>query len=466
MRLRTKMCLWITAVLCFSLSLSGSLFISKAFSYSMEREQRQAVNQYQFVKFVLQSYMLAEGSAWKLNNQFLADILANRIDLTQNYVAVFNEVKEEMNATFPARYKYGIADNLPDGELRIEVKPHMDKYYLELSGMFHGNNDTMYLLFATDIGSVFARRTQMENIFYVTYLLSFFIGSILVYGFTSIMLHPIKRLSKSAQKIAQGNYGERVNAVKDDEVGELSRNFNKMADEIQKNVEKLELAVRQRENFVANFAHELKTPLTSVIGYSDMIYRKELTREETKEAAEYIMNEGLRLEVLSKKLMDLFVLDKQEFVLIAYRAEDLFQNIRDTITPMLKQKEIELILDIQPAYLMVEFDLWKTLMLNLLDNAGKANSSQIRILGFYSDEKYAVKIEDNGIGIPREELDRILEVFYVVDKSRSRAQHGAGIGLSLAEKIAEIHGSQLHIESEAGEGTAITFYLKMEVDET
>lgn len=465
MKLRTKMCLWVTAVLCISLSLSGCLFISKAFSYSMKREQKQAVNQYQFIKFLLQSNMIAEGSDWKHNRQFLSQILNNGIDLSQNHVAIFNEVKEEMNSTFPDDYTYGIADDLLDGKLRMDVKQYMDKYYLELSGVLQGDGNTMYLLCATDISSVVTDRQQLEKVFYYTYLFAFGIGSLLVLEFSSIMMRPIRQLTKTAQTIAQGNYSERVNVATKDEIGELSRNFNKMASEIEKNIEDLKLSVVQKENFVANFAHELKTPLTSVIGYSDMIYHKELSREEIKEAAEYIMNEGLRLESLSLKLMDLIVLGKQNFTLEYLHAKDFFQNIRETTAPLFQKEECVLQLEIEPAYLKVEFDLMKTLILNLLDNAVKANATEIRIKGSFSDGKYAVRIIDNGIGIKEEELNRIVEAFYVVDKSRSRAQHGVGLGLALAEKIAQIHGTSLKIESEFGEGTTVTLYLDMEEEE-
>lgn len=465
MKLRTKMCLWVTVVLCMSLSLSGCLFISKAFSYSMKREQKQAVNQYQFIKFLLQSNMITEDSNWKHNSQFLSQILNNGIDLSQNHVAIFNEVKEEMNATFPDDYAYGIADELSDGNLRMDVKQYMDKYYLELSGAFKESGNNMYLLCATDISSVVTDRKQLEKVFYYTYLLVFGIGSLMVFEFSSIMMRPIRQLTKTAQTIAQGDYSERVNVTTKDEIGELSRNFNKMASEIEKSIDDLKLSVVQKENFVANFAHELKTPLTSVIGYSDMIYHKDLSRAQVKEAAEYIMNEGLRLEALSLKLMDLIVLGKQNFILEYLHAEDFFQNVKETTVPLFQKRECVLQLEIEPAYLKVEYDLMKTLILNLLDNAVKANATTIRIQGSFYDGKYAVRINDNGIGIKQEELNRIVEAFYVVDKSRSRAQHGVGLGLALAEKIAQIHGTTLKIESEFGEGTTVTLYLDMEEEE-
>lgn len=465
MKLTTKMCLWVTMLICFSLSLSGYVSISTAFEYSMSREQKQAVNQFQFVKFVLQSYLISEGSRWNLDNQYMVSILNNGMDMSQNHIAVFNEVKEKMNSTFPTDYPYGIADDLQEGKLRSEIKQYKEKYYLELSGAFHENDHVFYLLSATDVSSVIADRKQMEQVFYTTYAVVFTIGSILALMFSTIMMRPIRRLTKSTQTIAQGNYGERVYVTTKDEIGELSQYFNKMADEIEKNIEDLKLAVIQKENFVANFAHELKTPLTSVIGYSDMIYHKELTRKEMKEAAQYIMNEGLRLESLSLKLMDLVVLDKQEFVLEYLFAYDLFQNITETTVPIVQKNQSQLEVMLEPAYIKVEFDLFKTLILNLLDNALKASASKIEITGSFEGDKYAVSIADNGIGIPEEELNRIMEAFYVVDKSRSRAQHGAGLGLALVKKIAEIHGSSLTIESEVGKGTVVTIYLEGEVAE-
>ncbi|SET44486.1 sensor histidine kinase [[Clostridium] polysaccharolyticum] len=462
MKLTTKMSLWVAIVLCVSLSFSGCLFITKAFSYSMKREQKRAVNQYQFVKFVLQSNMISESAGRKFDKQFISGILNSGIDRSRNYAAVFNEVKEEMNSTFPSDYHYGIADDLESGLLHMDVKQYQEKYYLELSGVLKENKETMYLLCATDVSSVVSDRKQLEKVFYYSYLLVFSIGSVLVFTFSSIMMWPIKQLSKSAQVIAHGNYSERVKVRTKDEIGELSCNFNKMADAIETSIEDLKLAVLKQENFVANFAHELKTSLTSVIGYSDRIYHKNLSREETKEAAEYIMNEGLRLESLSRKLMDLIVLGKHDFMLEYLNANDLFQNIKETTAPLFYKKESRLILDIEPAYLKVEFDLLKTLMLNLLDNAMKANATQIQITGRKEDNKYIVCVSDNGIGIPKEDQKRIVEAFYVVDKSRSREQNGVGLGLALAQKIAEIHGTSFTIESELGKGTSICFALAME----
>jgi signal transduction histidine kinase len=108
---------------------------------------------------------------------------------------------------------------------------------------------------------------------------------------------------------------------------------------------------------------------------------------------------------------------------------------------------------------MVEYDLFKTLLLNLLDNAMKAGCGRIEVVGEPNGSLYSVSVTDNGRGIPAAELKKITKEFYMVDKSRSRKQHGAGLGLSLAEKIAGIHGSSLKFNSSEGVGTIVKIDL-------
>lgn len=276
----------------------------------------------------------------------------------------------------------------------------------------------------------------------------------------------IKKVNKATTRIAGGHFSERVDVKNKDEIGELADNFNLMADKIEETIEELSDAARQKEEFAANFAHELKTPMTSVIGYADMLYQKELPREEVKDAAYYIWNEGMRLETLSLKLMDLFVLDKQEFTLEYIESVELFGNLWEALSDVCKRNDVELIYDIKPGLVHVEYDLFKTVMINLVDNAVKADTTTLTISGYLDGGRYVVKVADNGKGIPPEDIGRITEAFYMVDKSRSRKQHGAGIGMALVAKIVAIHGGNLDVESDGSTGTTITVNLVGEaVDE-
>jgi signal transduction histidine kinase len=269
-------------------------------------------------------------------------------------------------------------------------------------------------------------------------------------------------MNKAASEIARGRYSERLAVTSGDEIGELSNSFNLMTDAVEDKVHELMENAQQKEEFVANFAHELKTPLTSVIGYADMLYQKTLTTEQVKDAAWYILNEGLRLEALSLKLMDLIILNRQDFVLEEMLSDELLTNIAGGLKPVLDDKKVTLNLDVQPAYIKVEYDLFKTLLLNLIDNSFKAGCSKIEITGKEDNNAYSISVADNGRGMPASELTRITEAFYMVDKSRSRKQHGAGLGLALAARIAEIHGTTLEFTSGEEAGTTVKIDLKNE----
>jgi len=266
-------------------------------------------------------------------------------------------------------------------------------------------------------------------------------------------------MNKTANRIAQGHYNKRLPVSSGDEIGELSNSFNSMADAIESKIHELVTSAQQKEDFVANFAHELKTPLTSVIGYADMLYQKTPTPEQVKEAAWYILNEGLRLESLSLKLMDLIVLNRRNFTLQEMRSDELFFDITGGLKPLLEEKKVNLVLDVCPADIMVEYDLFTTLLLNLIDNAIKAGCNRIEVSGKQKDNIYSISITDNGRGMSASEITRITEAFYTVDKSRSRKQHGAGLGLALAARIAEVHGTSLVFNSSEGVGTTVSIDL-------
>ena len=128
----------------------------------------------------------------------------------------------------------------------------------------------------------------------------------------------------------------------------------------------------------------------------------------------------------------------------------------------MKKKGITLLVDAKPGKVWIEPDLIKTVCMNLLDNAAKAieENGEISLKGSTLPEGYQIEVTDNGKGIPQEELSRITEAFYMVDKSRSRAQGGAGLGLSICRKIIELHGGTLSFKSEIGKGTSVYIVLK------
>jgi signal transduction histidine kinase len=457
MRLFAKFFLCATLVISVALLFSGYLLITNSHENAVERERSRALNQYQYDKFTVQAELIA--NAANLQDSTSTDMLNKLASNLSGSVAFFDEDKTPLYSDLSPQTDFSVLDDISDDIVANRIHTTNGKSYIIVGGKLNQSGVTLYLLIATDISPVLAQKELMAQSFIKVYFITLAVSMMIILLLSAIMTRPIKRLGRAAAEIAGGNYRDRLSASSGDEIGDLSRSFNLMADAVEDKINELAANARQKEDFIASFAHELKTPLTSVIGYADILYQKALPPEQVKDAAWYILSEGLRLEALSLKLMDLIVLNRQDFTLEVMSSKELFQNIAGGLNPLLKAKKISLHLKVSPVYIKVEYDLFKTLLLNLIDNAIKAGGSVIEVIGKQNENRYCISVSDNGRGIPASELDRITEAFYMVDKSRSRKQHGAGLGLALAARIAGIHGSTLHFESEWGTGTIVTLDL-------
>lgn len=463
MKLFAKIFLCTIGVTTAALSVFGYLFISTSFANTIERENQRGIEEYQLLKFTLQAGVLNAGENADINRGQLTALAEQTADIapTGNMTAIFDKDKTLVYSNFPASYHFSNLNEIDSGDLSYMIENVGGKHYLLVAGYFEQSGQAVYLSTARDVSSVILEKQEMQQRYITIFIAVLCASAIIMLLFSMLLTNPIKRLKHATTRIANGEYRERVKVTTKDETGELGESFNLMAETIEDKINELELTAQQKEDFVANFAHELKTPLTSVIGYADMLYQKDLGKDEIKEAASYIMNEGMHLEALSFKLMELIVLGKQEFMLEELRVDELIEDITGSFMPMMDKSGVKLACDMQPAYIYVEFDLMKTLLLNLIDNAVKAESRHIHISGVARNHKYIISVEDDGVGIPEKELSRITEAFYMIDKSRSRKQHGAGLGLSIAARIAEIHGTALSYQSQVGEGTTVSFALDM-----
>ncbi|MDE6608711.1 MAG: HAMP domain-containing histidine kinase, partial [Lachnospiraceae bacterium] len=425
----------------------GYILISYFYEITMEGKIENAAKQYQYNKFVIQANLISRGESWfegAVEESY--DMSAMAQDLN-GIVAFFTMEGQTLFSGFPEGTEFSnVLTGARTDKVNYQFRKLGNRTFLFLVGIVAYENVGVYLVTGIDVEEILVQQEQIVGKFGTVYALAVGIGICLVYGISVFITKPIQELTIATKKIAEGDYKERVAQAGTDEVGQLAGNFNRMAAAVEEKIEELSENARQKEDFVANFAHELKTPLTSMIGYADRIYQKELPREEQKKAAWYIWNEGMRLEALSLKLMDLTVLNHKEFCLQEVRTDQLFYELAEEVAFLLGEKGVELELFIEPAYIRVEYDLFQSLFLNLVDNAVKAGAQRLSVTGCVesigeepADGLYFfIKMKDDGSGIPKQEIRRIKEAFYMVDKSRSRKQHGAGIGLALSEKIAQI----------------------------
>ena len=270
------------------------------------------------------------------------------------------------------------------------------------------------------------------------------------------MTRPLRTLTAVSAEIADGDYTRRTALHTGDEIETVSRSFDKMADAVQEKITALENDVRSREDFMGAFAHELKTPMTSIIGYADMLYTMQTDPEEQREAASAIVHEGRRLEALSGKLLALLGLGEEHITLQPTVLRTLWPKLRAACPAAALQ------LPENGTVVQADPDLLLDLLCNLVGNAVKAGApgDPISVTAEPDGETVRLTVADHGCGIPPEQLARVTEPFYMVDKSRARKQGGSGLGLALCKRIAEVHGSTLQIESAPGQGTRVTVWLR------
>ena len=347
-----------------------------------------------------------------------------------------------------------LSDEMPCG---YQLLREGDETYLLFACRSVVGNKRYFLENMRDISEIYQEREAYYDWYTIIMLILAAVIAFLVFLITHMLTRSIAELSQATRRFTRGDYEVRAPETGGDEIAELAQDFNNMADTILEKMDELTLQARKQEDFTASFAHELKTPLTSIIGYADMLRTMECSQEEQFEAVNYIFHQGKRLESLSFKLLELIVSDKQTY---SFRLLSLRKQVEEAVrlTQVRREsKKLRLTMDLPDFLLNGEPDLLIPLFTNLLDNAGKAaeEGGEIRIRGRQYQDTYLLCIMDNGCGMEQSEISRITEAFYMVDKSRARKEGGAGLGMALCSRIIGIHKVRWRIFSIPRRGTAV-----------
>lgn len=313
----------------------------------------------------------------------------------------------------------------------------------------------------TDVTSVYTDLLALSYRFSRISLLVILCTAALITLLVRTILRPIQRLKESTSLIAAGVYDRRIVVDEPDEVGSLAMDFNVMAQAVENRVEALKEEAERRTLFVSALTHELKTPMTSIKGNAETLLMTKMNEEEREAALLQIDADCTRVERLSHKLMQLLVLKRSDDIEPKPQSvAELLAMVCDAAKEQLKQRGLTLRVENHMQQLKMDKDLLCELLLNLIDNAGKA-SPRGSVIALRARGNI-ISVSDSGHGIPPEELHRLTEPFYMVDKARSRKQGGMGLGLALAQEVARLHGAHLAFESEVGKGSTVKVVFEHE----
>lgn len=298
----------------------------------------------------------------------------------------------------------------------------------------------------------------LQQLYLAISLTASVILALLLLVLVSKVTRPLTRLAEAANEIAAGNYDKRVFVQGRDELAQLTSDFNHMAGEIHDRVRQLQEESQKKQRFLDNFTHELRTPLTNIYGYSEIMLRTVFSEEDRMRYLQYMMRESKRLNQMSVELFNLTVLQNSEIERRTVSCQALMAAAVQTLERKAAQKQVKMTFTGSELALWGSWALLESLVVNLCENALRACRPGDRVrVSFHSAENCPVlQVTDSGIGMEREELSRIAEPFYRVDRARSRAEGGVGLGLYLCSEIARLHGASIEFQSGPGAGTTVT----------
>lgn len=462
MKFSLKLLLWTMIVMAIALGFSGFYFINYVFETSLEREAGQALDENSILSFAFETAALNVPVKYDILQDSTVEQIAYNLETSgQNasrMLRLSNEDKMPLYASDGFEADDGLLLETREGTKTYRTIKMNGRYYIQTGSTLNALDRMLYLETLRDVSVVFNERELGFRVYRRVTVVMLLLGTLIMHLIASWLTKPIRLLTRATKRMAAGDYDYRARQVSNDELGQLTLDFNKMAEALEENINMLEAEIQAREDFVGAFAHELKTPLTSIIGYADMLRSRKLDEEKSFLSANYIYTEGKRLEAMSIRLLDIMVTRHGQAEYQEIQAESLFTYLRDMFQ---NNESMEFVYTYDKAVLWVERNLIITVLINLLDNACKASEpgSVIEISGCKEEKGYRFTVKDQGIGIPEEELQKITKAFYMVDKSRSRSRNGAGLGLALCKEILALHNSKLKIESTPGAGTSISFLL-------
>ena len=431
MKLWHKVFLCTLALAVLSVFCTSQLLIQQEFSRTVSAETDRSLTEHSFFSAGIFSKLnyrkagsgqpfLGDGEAESILVQAAADQAGGK-----GGMAVYRDGVRIASANTPIELRSGSLlesmeqKTLNGEECRTVIEKDGDRYHIVTASLLPIEGEEYELFTVRELTGIYRAREQ-ETRYAQGFLLLF---SLVMAAVLSLvirrLLSPLGRVNRGIGQIARGEYGLRLQESGSREFRELSQNVNTMARSVEENVERIQGIADSRKQFIDNLAHEMKTPLTSILGFADLLrIKRTVSDKQRREYSGVVVEEAKRLQT---------------------------------------RRGIRLLWESSGEKLTADRELVKSLLYNLVDNAAKASKEgeEVLLSCVKGEGTVILSVSDWGIGMDEKTVRRATEAFYMADKSRSRKNGGAGLGLALCARIAEMHGAQLRIKSAPGQGTTV-----------
>lgn len=391
--------------------------------------------------------------------QHLSGTLKNIIKNDFEIVDQYGHRIYASNSTFPKTTDIVSYHSIKENTVTISpIISLEDKKYLFATSMI-GTSD-YYLISKQSLESYESLLKRVRYYFRMILIMLQLILLPMSWFLTNLITKPIQKLIDRASDIAKGHTEEQfIIEKRGDEVETLAHSLNKMAKKLNQDIEAIRIEKEKQELFVSSLSHEIRTPLTSIIGYAQMLQWEQLD-ETAAEYIDYILEESFRLKNLSDDVLRLIQSEKNEMKIAGIDTAQIETYLRHFMSG--QNEAVTMDLHLQQTVIMLDVNLFKLVVANILSNALASMNGQgeIAIEGRAEEQRYFLTFHDNGHGISKEHIDKVTDVFYTDDSTRSSGH--LGLGLSLVKNIVSLHDGEVKIESKKNVGTSITIDFSVE----
>lgn len=467
MKLKHKIIALNMGALFFMLIILGTIITQITDNYNLRTTLQYLETQGNYSAIYIEQYALSKApndfevpSVMNTSANYLAAVLKDlvkcRVQIyygdellgdSEELMSTKEEIRPEIKETFSKKKAYIVA-------------PGKNRVFYYAVPVSIGNRYSYSLGFIYDLTEADNMKKNTVQMFIFT---GVFLSIVMMLGSTIIsnrITNPIKTLNEATKQFSEGNFESRAAAVSKDEVGELSSTFNSMADSIKDMITKLSYEKEKQKYFFDNFTHEIRTPLTTILGYTELLWKTN-DEEVRDKSLFYITSEGKRMLKMMERLLELSKLKNYSFELNKSDSnlKKLIEDACDSMHYKMKRYDTSCRLDLENITWKVDPDLFKQVVINLIDNSIKYSKSPIIDISLKKQNGIRFEIRDYGCGMNQKNLENVFDPYYKVEQSRNSQNEGWGLGLSIVKEIVEKHDGVIEINSVPGEGTKIVITL-------
>lgn len=447
MKLSFKIFLGICIPAIIAIVIISSILITRSFSRNIDSETERCIEEFKLIEINIENAFNSSTSEAKNIIKAYSDYYNNK-GIKFSYYENGKEVYK--SEEFISISNNEILD-VTRKNLLASIENMQGEYYVLVSTKL---SNEQVLIYIRNINSIYEIKDDLIIISTMLIIIILAIVSGIAYIISKTLTKPLNKMQKEMLKLSNGEYDINLKEGRD-ELGILAKNFNQMSKELEHRNNELVEMVNSKQVFIDNLSHEINTPLTSILGYAQLLEKANCTEEQTLKFLTNIQADTKRIKDIYNKLLLLSYKKNSDFEEKTLDMEDIFTKVKDSIYFKLEERKINLIIKNLIKEIYGDETLIIMCVSNLISNAINASKEGSNIIvNVYEDEnKKYIQVIDEGQGISKENIEKIVEPFYRVDKARSRKNGGAGLGLTICKNIMELHKGCLKIESEIGKGS-------------